>query len=129
MPQEPDSWVKRVFGGMRRLVLLILTTLVLIAVLCELRVPDQVWNIIAMVYAFYFGSKGAEYVQDLKELIKDRNNVENEKAKREAEKKKLEEEKKKAEEEKEHYKKKLNECREELEKALEKVKVVEAKEK
>jgi len=129
MPQEPDSWVKKVFGGMRRLVLLILTTLVLIAVLCELRVPDQVWNIIAMVYAFYFGSKGAEYVQDLKELIKDRNNVENEKAKREAEKKKLEEEKKKAEEEKEHYKKKLNECREELEKALEKVKVVEAKEK
>jgi len=114
---------------MRRLVLLILTTLVLIAVLCELRVPDQVWNIIAMVYAFYFGSKGAEYVQDLKELIKDRNNVENEKAKREAEKKKLEEEKKKAEEEKEHYKKKLDECREELEKALEKVKVVEAKEK
>jgi len=129
MPQEPDSWVKKVFGGMRRLVLLILTTLVLIAVLCELRVPDQVWNIIAMVYAFYFGSKGAEYVQDLKELIKDRNNVENEKEKRENERKKLEEEKKKAEEEKEHYKKKLDECREELEKALEKVKVVEAKEK
>jgi len=129
MPQEPDSWVKRVFGGMRRLVLLILTTLVLIAVLCELRVPDQVWNIIAMVYAFYFGSKGAEYVQDLKELIKDRNNVENEKEKRENERKKLEEEKKRAEEEKEHYKKKLDECREELEKALEKVKVVEAKEK
>ena len=129
MPQEPDSWVKKVFGGMRRLVLLILTTLVLIAVLCELRVPDQVWNIIAMVYAFYFGSKGAEYVQDLKELIKDRNNVENEKEKRENERKKLEEEKKKAEEEKEHYKKKLNECKEQLEKALEKVNVVEAKEK
>ena len=129
MPQEPDSWVKRVFRGIRRLVLLILTTLVLIAVLCELRVPDQVWNIIAMVYAFYFGSKGAEYVQDLKELIKDRNNVENEKEKRENERKKLEEEKKKAEEEKEHYKKKLNECKEQLEKALEKVNVVEAKEK
>lgn len=129
MPQEPDSWVKRVFGGARRLVLLILTSLVLIAVVLELRVPDQVWNIIAMVYAFYFGSKGAEYVQDIKELVKDRNNVENEKEKRENERKKLEEEKKKAEEEKEHYKKKLNECKEQLEKALEKVNVVEAKEK
>ena len=129
MPQEPDSWVKRVFGGMRRLVLLILTTLVLIAVLCELRVPDQVWNIIAMVYAFYFGSKGAEYVQDLKELIKDRNKIEDEKAKREEERKKLEEEKRKAEEEKENYRKKLEECRKELEKAAERLKVVEVKEK
>ena len=128
MPQEPDSWVRRIFGGARRLVLLILTSLVLIAVLCELRVPDQVWNIIAMVYAFYFGSKGAEYVQDIKEMVKDRTKEEVERKNGE-ERKKLEEGKKKAEEEKEQYKKKLNECKEQLEKALEKVNAVEVREK
>ena len=71
MPEEPDSLVKRIFGGIRRAVLLILTIMMLMAVIFMIKLPDQVWNIIMMVYAFYFGSKGAEYVQDIKELVKE----------------------------------------------------------
>ena len=81
MPEEPDSWIKRIFGGIRRSVLFILTILVLLAVIFELRVPDQVWNIIMMVYAFYFGSKGAEYVKDIKELAEKTRRLEEEKEK------------------------------------------------
>ena len=81
MPEEPDSWIKRIFGGIRRSVLFFLTMLVLAAVILELKVPDQVWNIIMMVYAFYFGSKGTEYVKDIKELAEKTRRLEEEKEK------------------------------------------------
>jgi len=81
MPEEPDSWIRRIFGGIRRSVLFFLTMLVLAAVILELKVPDQVWNIIMMVYAFYFGSKGTEYVKDIKELAEKTRRLEEEKEK------------------------------------------------
>jgi len=81
MPEEPDSWIKRIFGGIRRSVLFFLTMLVLAAVILELKVPDQVWNIIMMVYAFYFGSKGTEYVKDIKDLVSENRKLKEEKEK------------------------------------------------
>jgi len=75
MPEEPESWIKKIFGGIRRAVLFMLTLLVLAAVIIELAVPDQVWNIIMMVYAFYFGSKGTEYVKDMKELVSENQKI------------------------------------------------------
>lgn len=78
MPEEPDSLIKKVFGGIRRCVLFLLTILVLAAVVIELYVPDQVWNIIMMVYAFYFGSKGTEYVKDIKEMAERSRKIEEE---------------------------------------------------
>lgn len=48
------------------------------AVVIELYVPDQVWNIIMMVYAFYFGSKGTEYVKDIKEMAERSRKIEEE---------------------------------------------------
>ena len=90
MPEEPDSWIKRIFGGIRRSVLFFLTMLVLAAVILELKVPDQVWNIIMMVYAFYFGSKGAEYVKDIKELAEKTRRLEEEKEKIKKEKEECE---------------------------------------
>jgi len=91
MPEEPDSWIKRIFGGIRRSVLFFLTMLVLAAVILELKVPDQVWNIIMMVYAFYFGSKGTEYVKDIKELAEKTRRLEEEKEKIKKEKEECEE--------------------------------------
>ncbi len=91
MPEEPDSWIKRIFGGIRRSVLFFLTMLVLAAVILELKVPDQVWNIIMMVYAFYFGSKGTEYVKDIKELAEKTRRIEEEKEKIKKEKEECEE--------------------------------------
>ena len=90
MPEEPDSWIKRIFGGIRRSVLFFLTMLVLAAVILELKVPDQVWNIIMMVYAFYFGSKGTEYVKDIKELAEKTRRLEEEKEKIKKEKEECE---------------------------------------
>ena len=91
MPEEPDSWIKRIFGGIRRSVLFFLTMLVLAAVILELKVPDQVWNIIMMVYAFYFGSKGTEYVKDIKDLVAENRRLKEEKEKVEKEKDECEE--------------------------------------
>ena len=91
MPEEPDSWIRRIFGGIRRSVLFFLTMLVLAAVILELKVPDQVWNIIMMVYAFYFGSKGTEYVKDIKELAEKTRRLEEEKEKIKKEKEECEE--------------------------------------
>jgi len=93
MPEEPDSWIRRIFGGIRRSVLFFLTMLVLAAVILELKVPDQVWNIIMMVYAFYFGSKGTEYVKDIKDLVEKNRKIEEEKEKIKKEKDECEEEK------------------------------------
>ena len=91
MPEEPDSWIKRIFGGIRRSVLFFLTMLVLAAVILELKVPDQVWNIIMMVYAFYFGSKGTEYVKDIKDLVAENRRLKEEKEKVKKEKDECEE--------------------------------------
>ena len=93
MPDEPDSWIRKIFGGIRRCVLFLLTLLVLAAVIIELAVPDQVWNIIMMVYAFYFGSKGTEYVKDMKELVSENQKIKAEKEKIKKEKDECEEEK------------------------------------
>jgi len=93
MPEEPESWIKKVFGGIRRCVLFLLTILVLIAVVFCMPIPDQVWNIIMMVYAFYFGSKGTEYVKDIKEMAERTRKIEEEKEKIKKEKDECEEEK------------------------------------
>jgi len=91
MPEEPDSWIKKIFGGIRRSVLFLLTILLLAAVVFELKVPDQVWNIVMMVYAFYFGSKGTEYVKDIKDLVAENRKIKEEKIKVEKEKEECEE--------------------------------------
>jgi len=93
MPDEPDSWIKKIFGGIRRCVLFLLTLLVLAAVVLGLYIPDQVWNIVMMVYAFYFGSKGTEYVKDIKEMAERTRKIEEEKEKIKKEKDECEEEK------------------------------------
>ena len=45
-----------IFGGIRRFVLFALTILVIWAVLTDIKIPENVFTLIGMVYAFYFGA-------------------------------------------------------------------------
>jgi len=58
------SWIDYAFGGIRRFVLFSLTALIVVYTLYTKQIHDKVWDIVMLVFTFYFALSASRESQD-----------------------------------------------------------------